>query len=257
VLIDGQPRGRLATTAKTVERLRKTLAEVIGDAAATVADRAMVCETYGGAEAIIQCALPQRTPRDLALAAAIDAELAPVAAPAADPIQPPVTVDIADLCATSHPIAAANAASWPKGPKRRTNATAASQAAATGQMPTPPDFSAATHARFRGKLEGLIALAGRGDIDGLHAVAINPVSSSPKALARYRDLCIAALEARTGSGPSLGPDTGERALLTNTRVRHGPRTRGGTMTNSWNQISRGRPCAASGVAAATASRKFF
>jgi hypothetical protein len=199
VLIDGQPRGRLATTAKTVDRLRKTLAEVIGDAAATVIDRAMVCETYGGAEAIIQSALPQRAPRDLALATAIDAELAPVAAPAADPIQPPVTVDIADLRATSHPIAAANAASWPKGPKRRTNATAALEAARSGNLPTPPDFSAATHARFRSKLEGLIALAGRGDIEGLRAVAINPVSSSPKALARYRDLCVIALEARIGA----------------------------------------------------------
>jgi hypothetical protein len=199
VLIDGQPRGRLATTTNTVYRLRKTLREVIGDAADPVVDRAMLCETFGGAEAIIQRALPQQTPRDLALAAAIDAELAPVAAPAADPIQPPVTVDIADLRATSHPIAAANAASWPKGPKRRTNATVASQAAATGQLPTPPDFSAATHARFRGKLEGLIALAERGDIAGLEAVSINPVSSSPKALARYRDLCVRALKAQKGA----------------------------------------------------------
>ena len=37
MLIDGQPRGRLATTAKTVERLRKILAEAIGDGAVTVA----------------------------------------------------------------------------------------------------------------------------------------------------------------------------------------------------------------------------
>jgi hypothetical protein len=73
------------------------------------------------------------------------------------------------------------------------------ESARSGNLPTPPDFSAATHARFRGKLEGLIALAGRGDIEGLRAVAINPVSSSPKALARYRDLCIAALEARKGA----------------------------------------------------------
>ncbi|MCA3532300.1 MAG: hypothetical protein IOC91_10255, partial [Rhodobacter sp.] len=51
--------------------------------------------------------------------------------------------------------------------------------------------------RFRGKLEGLIALAERGDIDALREVPINPVSSSPKALARYRDLCVTALQART------------------------------------------------------------
>ncbi|MCA3488527.1 MAG: hypothetical protein IOD05_11615 [Rhodobacter sp.] len=70
-------------------------------------------------------------------------------------------------------------------------------AAKTGTLPVPPDFSAPTHARFRGKLEGLIALAGRGDIEGLREVRINPVSSSPKALARYRDLCVTALQART------------------------------------------------------------
>ncbi|MCA3512096.1 MAG: hypothetical protein IOC96_02465, partial [Rhodobacter sp.] len=63
----------------------------------------------------------------------------------------------------------------------------------------PPDFSAPTHARFRGKLEGLIALAERGDIDALREVPINPVSSSPKALARYRNLCVIALEARIGA----------------------------------------------------------
>ncbi|MCA3459331.1 MAG: hypothetical protein IOD03_19320 [Methylocystis sp.] len=182
-LIDGQPRGRLATTAKTVERLRKTLAEVIGNTFAdSVIDLAMVCETYGGAEAIIQRALPQRTPRDLALAAAIDAELAPVAAPVET-----------DGMGESEFTAFAKKVDEKR---RRTSAVVASQAAATGQMPTPPDFSAATHARFRGKLEGLIALAERGDIEGLRAVAINPVSSSPKALARYRDLCVAALEAR-------------------------------------------------------------
>jgi len=28
---------------------------------------------------------------------------------------------------------------------------------------------------------------------------INPISSSPKAMLRYRDLCITALEARTGT----------------------------------------------------------
>jgi hypothetical protein len=66
-----------------------------------------------------------------------------------------------------------------------------------GELPPPPDFSAPTHSRFRNKLEGLIALAERGDAEALRAVTINPVSSSPKALARYRDLCIAAIEARS------------------------------------------------------------
>ncbi|MCA3502994.1 MAG: hypothetical protein IOD05_07060, partial [Rhodobacter sp.] len=56
VLIDGQPRGRLATTAKTVERLTKTLAEALGDpdAATKVLDRALTFESFGGAEAILK-----------------------------------------------------------------------------------------------------------------------------------------------------------------------------------------------------------
>lgn len=68
-------------------------------------------------------------------------------------------------------------------------------AARKGQLPTPPDFSAATHARFRAKLAKLIAMAEAGDAEGLKAVAINPVSTSPRAMARYRDLAVIAIEA--------------------------------------------------------------
>lgn len=180
VLIDGQPRGRLATTTNTVYRLRKTLREAIGEAADAVVDRAMVCETYGGAEAIIRRVLPQE-------------------APAADPVPTPPAPDA--LIETDHMGEAEFAAFATKREvkQRRTSAAAALEAAQRGILPTPPDFSAATHARFRGKLEGLIALAERGDIAGLEAVSINPVSSSPKALARYRDLCVRALKARKGA----------------------------------------------------------
>jgi hypothetical protein len=73
---------------------------------------------------------------------------------------------------------------------------AVEETARQGQLPTPPDFSAATHARFRGKLAKLVALAEAGDAEGLQAVAINPVSTSPRALARYRDLAVLAIEAR-------------------------------------------------------------
>jgi len=73
------------------------------------------------------------------------------------------------------------------------------EAARNGELPAPPDFSAPTHARFRNKLARLVELAKAGDIDGLKAMAINPVSSSPKAMARYRDLCLVALEARKGT----------------------------------------------------------
>ncbi|WP_075657379.1 hypothetical protein [Pseudochrobactrum sp. B5] len=63
-------------------------------------------------------------------------------------------------------------------------------------MPAVPDFSAPTHARFRNKLGEIVALAKAGDIKGLKAMEINPVSTSPKAMARFRDLCIIALNAR-------------------------------------------------------------
>ncbi len=59
ILIDGQPRGRLASTAKTLGRLKSTLTEALGDhtAAAKLLERAMICETYGGAEATLKAAL--------------------------------------------------------------------------------------------------------------------------------------------------------------------------------------------------------
>ena len=68
--------------------------------------------------------------------------------------------------------------------------------AQTGAPPQPPDFSKPTHARFRAKLAQIVALAEAGDIAGLQAFEINPVSSSPKAMARYRDLCVIAITAR-------------------------------------------------------------
>ena len=71
--------------------------------------------------------------------------------------------------------------------------------AQTGALPTAPDFSKPTHARFRTKLAQIVALAEAGDIAGLQAFEINPVSSSPKAMARYRDLCVIAITARVGA----------------------------------------------------------
>jgi len=68
--------------------------------------------------------------------------------------------------------------------------------AQTGALPQAPDFSKPTHARFRAKLAQIVALAEAGDIAGLQACEINPVSSSPKAMARYRDLCVIAITSR-------------------------------------------------------------
>ena len=63
-------------------------------------------------------------------------------------------------------------------------------------MPPAPDFFKPTRARFRAKLAQIVALAEVGDIAALQAFEINPVSSSPKAMARYRDLCVVAITAR-------------------------------------------------------------
>ncbi|MFN3349072.1 hypothetical protein [Pseudorhodoplanes sp.] len=85
----------------------------------------------------------------------------------------------------------------PTAPKRPPGQRAQIEAdARAGKLPEPPDFSAETHKRFRNKLATVVALANAGDLEGLRAFQINPVSSSPKAIKRYRDLCIIALEAR-------------------------------------------------------------
>jgi hypothetical protein len=96
--------------------------------------------------------------------------------------------------AKGRPAATAKPAPEPKR-RRRTSYEALETEARAGKLPTAPDFSAATHARFRNKLARLVELAAAGDIAGLKAVEINPVSSSPRAMARYRDLCMMAIEA--------------------------------------------------------------
>lgn len=91
------------------------------------------------------------------------------------------------------PADGANHTTAPKRPHGK-RATIEAEARA-GKLPEPPDFSAETHKRFRNKLAAVVALANAGDLNGLRAFQINPVSSSPKAIARYRDLCVTALEA--------------------------------------------------------------
>lgn len=125
-------------------------------------------------------------------------------------------VHINDLAGSDHPVAKANADSWNAIPAvKRAGKTAAKPkagsvaprplgkraeieaAAREGKLPEPPDFSAETHKRFRNKLASVVELARASDLKGLRAFEINPVSSSPKAIARYRDLCVIALEARS------------------------------------------------------------
>jgi hypothetical protein len=102
---------------------------------------------------------------------------------------------VTNLTVDGCPIAATNTVSWPAGPKTGKRKAIIEQAHA-GALPVVPDFSKPTHARFRAKLARLVALAEAGDVEGLKAVTINPVSTSPKAMARYRDLAIIAIEAR-------------------------------------------------------------
>lgn len=68
--------------------------------------------------------------------------------------------------------------------------------AEAGILPAAPDFSAPTHARFRKKLAEIVALVDKADIKALKAYPINPVSSSPKAMDKYRNLAVIALEAQ-------------------------------------------------------------
>ncbi|MBB4017042.1 hypothetical protein GGR16_002071 [Chelatococcus caeni] len=74
------------------------------------------------------------------------------------------------------------------------------ESAAKGILPPAPDFSAPTHARFRKKLDAVVEMVKAGDLEGLRAFHINPVSSSPKAIAKYRDLAVIALKAKRGAG---------------------------------------------------------
>lgn len=86
-------------------------------------------------------------------------------------------------------------------PRKRKAQIEAEAAADRGELPEPPDFSAATHAPYRKRLAKLVELAQAGDAAGLRAEAINPTSTSPRALIRYRDLAVRAIEARAkGAG---------------------------------------------------------
>lgn len=102
--------------------------------------------------------------------------------------------------------AKAKPAKAPKAPAPKTMAqqrapdlgkrAAIAAAAAEGKLPPAPDFSAPTHARFRSKLDEISALVKAKDLKGLRAYPINPVSSSLKALDRYRNLAVVALQAQ-------------------------------------------------------------
>lgn len=171
--------GRSASAAAAAERFQRLLATKIGPDRAVDATRSILAaHGFETAEGRLVVEIEGDTP-----------DMVDEPAPAADPAH----VVIANSAAVKKP---ATAPAAEPNPQRRRHDAAHEAKARQGELPPPPDFSAPTHARFRGKLEGLTALTERGDAKALCAITINPVSSSPKALARYRDLCITALEAR-------------------------------------------------------------
>lgn len=89
--------------------------------------------------------------------------------------------------------------------------------------------------------------------EGQHQAGSDPAPGADRAEEIGPLAAGVARRPRPGAAPR--PEAGERALLANPRVRHGPRTDGGTMAHSWNQISIGLPRTCSGIAAATAAPK--
>lgn len=169
------PLGRSASVAAAAERFERLLAARIGaDRAPKALKAILTAPGFETAEGRLVGEIDASEP---------DAPAPPSAA--SEPIAEPA------------PLAETEPALAPSAPRRRRDADIEAKAR-QGELPPPPDFSAPTHARFRAKLAALVEMAGRADAPGLRAVAINPVSSSPKALARYRDLAVLTIEAREG-----------------------------------------------------------
>ena len=183
------PLGRSASVAAAAERFERLLAAKIGVDRAPKAIKAI--QTAPGFETA-----------EGRLVVEIDACEAPPQPPAApEPSNETAPTTEAETAAAAAPIVEATAtkseqAAAPSARRRRDADIEAK--ARQGELPPPPNFSAATHARFRAKLAALVELAEKADATGLRAIPINPVSSSPKALARYRDLAVLAIEAREG-----------------------------------------------------------
>lgn len=102
----------------------------------------------------------------------------------------------AEKPAKEKPAKAPKAAAAPAAEKALGKRAQIAADAEAGITPAKPDFSAPTHARFRKKLDEIAALVEKADIKALKAYPINPVSSSPKAMDKYRNLAVIALEAQ-------------------------------------------------------------
>lgn len=77
--------------------------------------------------------------------------------------------------------------------------TGAEEKAVVGKIPPKPDFSAPTHKPWLGIFEEIIeacaAPSKEERVKALKSIKIKPTSSTPKAMDRYRNLCIKALHA--------------------------------------------------------------
>jgi hypothetical protein len=92
---------------------------------------------------------------------------------------------------------AAKAEPAPKAPKVPGKRAAILAAAQEGKVPAAPDFSANTHTRFRPKLQEVVDHVKAGDLKWLRAWKYEGfVSSSPRAIIKYHELALIALEAK-------------------------------------------------------------
>lgn len=145
---------------------------------------------------------PSMTPGAIAIrakrAAKRKAELAAIAKPAAIIFPPANKTRAADLERAKAEGAQAKKAGGSAAPKKSSGGKRAEilAAAQAGKLPAAPDFSAETHTRFRPKLAELVALVKAKNIRALKAFDIKPISTSPKAMDRFRNLSVIALEAQ-------------------------------------------------------------
>ncbi|CAM5657998.1 hypothetical protein MAUB1S_11453 [Mycolicibacterium aubagnense] len=92
----------------------------------------------------------------------------------------------------------------PKAPRQKTakvvKPTRKAEAEATaraGHVPPAPDFSAETHKSHRKRLAEVVALVEARKLKELKALKLETHTSSRKAIARYRNLAVMALEAKS------------------------------------------------------------
>jgi hypothetical protein len=189
------PLGRSASVAAAAERFERLLVAKIGaDRAPKAIKSILTAPGFETAEGRLFAEIDACEPDAPAQSASwpVTPEPAPIAEP--------------QSAVAAEPIFQAIPAA-PSAPRRRRDSDIEAKAR-QGELPPPPDFSAPTHARFRAKLAALVELVGKADATGLRAISINPISSSPKALARYRDLAVLAIEARARLRKGVSPARG-------------------------------------------------